>query len=359
MSTCAWGKQLCETVYRTGALTVEAEKKCQLLLEGGLHPEQVLIGTGLVSIEGYTQAIRSLFSVELVRLDEDALALTEWPFAIPEQYADMAQLFEREDQSRVLAVADVWDWPESVWKNVASQAKKRSIEVQSCFLSELQAFQRPAQNNVSIGALAEWGTLFLATASEKKAHAAFLFPLQKEGEVYFDEWKQPETALTVPASLLPTIRVAVEDGPLSQEWRSKEEQMTIGSVLALTHREGATHPLQRLQSFERFWHASHGCLLCVDLDPFARAFVEERAPMREQKDYAWKQTPSFSSMDVTNEEGGLEEIAHRLLAGERVCLFVSEKQLAFFSEIARVGVPLHVLRARRHEGEIAWEFYSF
>ncbi|MDQ5919814.1 MAG: hypothetical protein QG668_541, partial [Patescibacteria group bacterium] len=50
-------KRLLEAAYTRGWLTSDAREKSVFLLEQGLHPEQVLIGTGLLTPSRYSACI--------------------------------------------------------------------------------------------------------------------------------------------------------------------------------------------------------------------------------------------------------------------------------------------------------------
>ena len=100
-----------ETAYCHGFLTCSAKERALLLVEEGLHPEQVLLGTGLLTSSQYSEVVKTCFGVSLepldialFRLDETVSKTTTGTYIVDESGV------------RACCVADVWSVPKATYE---------------------------------------------------------------------------------------------------------------------------------------------------------------------------------------------------------------------------------------------------
>lgn len=333
-SSLVAAKRLLEAAYTRGWLTSSAREKSIFLLEQGLHLEQVLIGTGLLTPSRYSACIEELYGRPLIRLDCEALVL--------EERLSHAALRVR-DESGVVTVyrADAWMSHE--------RAKPRQQEQEQwTFFSDIQRFTR-VKGSIDM-CVAGWfeqlesrGVTEIRFGVQRGHGVALLGP---EERLYSDGLVQKEE--------VPAMQLWFEYGFGSLFWDARRRPGVESDWMEASSRKAA-HPLTKSVLWKTLFDRPQGVVVALEPDIWLTHRLEA-LPEATQKEQFFEE--GLHRIQPQSDEQ--EEWAwHAALQGKPL-FWVDARgtMLARMRLLASAGVPVTVLRRRSHSGGSAWEMYT-
>lgn len=329
-----WAWMLAQAAYERGWLAASAQKKAGLLSEAGLHPEQVFIGTGLLSAEQYATLVERLWKIKLERLDIDT-------YTLKNRAQSAVGVFEAEDEAgeRVVLRVDAWARP---------SVEVSKAPVRHVFFSDvLRWLRQPGVVELSAG---EW----LEAWNEVGGTELHLGVEHGRGVVQTGMEQRSLDDGCIKREEVPALQAWFEAGFGSRDWGAIREPGIESDWLELVAKH-IQHPLTGKQAWEGFLRAPEGVLYVVEPDAWLRrqiaAFDQATHDQRLfQERKTWHTSP------VAAEER--ERVVHGVLAGASLC-WVDDTGSSFgcVRQIAGAGIPVTVVRARSTVHGTAWEVY--
>ncbi len=329
---------LADAAYRRGWLLHATEQKVRFLLERGLHPEQALLGTGLLTLSRYAELAEELFQVALRRLDQDRWVARAVTGELPEGVA-AARSEEGED---VWFVSDPWEPAVEAWRKAVSEP------VLPVFRSDLLRWRRRAEPT-DFAVSAWWQAWRVPGATEARICLE-----RGMGHVWIGPDAEAAPDLTVSQEEVPALQTWFEAGYPSQDWRAKRVPGIESDLLEVVAHE-APHPVARLAGWQSYLKKPHGVLLCLAPD----AWLEARLmPVPEVSDGHELLLETDLRRIRPRDERAREAAAQAALAGIAFCWIEDAPQeTAWIRPLAQAGVPVTVIRRRETLHGSAWEAY--
>lgn len=334
MPSFSWVASLTEAAFLRGWLTRAAQQKVQVLVEQGLHPEQALLGTGLLSVEQYADAAQSCWNIAPIRLDVDAQRVV-----LPPKDDGRSIGIEDEEGKRWYVVADLWETDAKAPKGYALLAT---------FVADIERLTR--RDEALDLATSEW----LDAVEATKSHDLRLGVEHGHGEVLLGTGDHVQESLAVEREEVPALQAWLVHGYGSSHWDARL-RAGLESYWAEAVARHQPHPLQRMPAWQERIQDAYGVLVVVDPDhwtlrhlesvPIAQAFHELLATEHRKR--------VFPRTDAEREEA-----LHAALAGAALCwIEESDENLSFFRQLARLGIPVTMVRHRLTPHGSAWEAY--
>lgn len=338
MPAFAWQRRVWQAAHERGWLASGLEPKLLWLLEQGLHLEQVLLGTGLLTATRYAELAEALWGFSLARLDQDRFARRAVAEPLPGNVAPAVT----EDGQAVWLVADPWEEAVQPWL-------ARSEPGVPVFRSDLLRWRRrPEASDLAVSA---WWRVWQRSAATTEA---LLFLDRGQGAVTFGSTPAFQPDLACARAELPALQTWFEAGLPRQTWQARRLPRLEADAMQLVARHDG-HPAAGFQGWQTFLERPQGILVCVAPDAWLR---ERLAPLR----------PAAALADLFS-EGGLARVepqtpaerewaAQAALAGANLCwLEEAPGDLGWFRPLAKAGVRVTVVRARPTPHGTAWETY--
>ncbi len=331
MNTVAWAKRLMLAAYTRGLLTSVAQQKSLFLVEQGLHPEQVLIGTGLMTPSDYASCVEECFAVALTRLDIEAFTL--------DQVIDEDTFLARDEQGSVLLCAvDAWTReicvPEQaalfpIFRSDSERFFRRKEVLDLCVARWFEMLEAQAATECRLGVLHEQGVVLLGSEEAPYAEGA----LEKEE--------------------VPAMQAWFEYGFGSRFWMTSRRPGLESDWIEASSKH-TVHPLAKSALWKGFLEVPRGVLIAVHPDQWLLHRLEAlpKASSSEEffTDDAHQVCPASPEED---------ELAwHAALQGKPLCWIDHEGGMLTRARLlASAGVPVTVVRRRAHSQGGAWEMY--
>ncbi len=334
MSAARWALMLAQAAYERGWLTSSAQKRAGLLGEAGLHPEQALIGTGLLSAEQYATLVEQLWQIKLERLDIDAYTLKN-----REQSA--AGVFEAENEAgeRVVFRVDAWAHP---------SVHVSKTPVRHIFLSDvLRWLREPGVVELSTS---EW----LEAWNEVGGTELHLGVEHGRGVIQSGMEQRSLDDGCIKSEEVPALQTWFEVGFGSRDWEAIREPGIESDWLELVAKH-AQHPLAGKQAWEGFLRAPKGVLYVVEPDAWLRRKIAAFEQVIHDQMLFQQHKTCHASPATTQDQ---ERFFHGALAGASLC-WVDETGSSFgcVRQLAGAGIPVTVVRSRSTVHGTAWEVY--
>lgn len=333
MSARSWASQLAQAAYERGWLTSAAQKKSLMLIESGLHPEQVFIGMGLLSAQQYAECVQMCWGITIERLDMDAWSI------VGSSLSDGVIEGENESGERQAFRADGWD----------STSALSVKNVKDVYYSDLiQWCRQPEPVDLSVS---EW----LEAWSTVDATEVRLGVEQHRGVVQAGVTRTYLDDGCIKPEEVPALQAWFEGGFGSRDW-SSERTLGIESDWLVLVAKHSRHPLKSLEAWQTFLEKPLGVLYLIDPDEWLRRQVSHLAELRNHSE-VFQSTGLYRCEPQSAAE---REVAlHSALAGTAVC-WVDEggASAMLLRQLAAAGIPVKLVRGRATNHGTAWEVYQ-
>ncbi len=338
MSALAPRFALTDAAYRRGWLLRATEQKARFLLEQGLHPEQVLLGTGLLTLAQYAELVEERFQVRLERVDQDRWTARAVAGAIPDGVAAATS----EDGEPGWLVSDPWEPAIAHWRKAITEP------VFPVFRSDLLRWSRQA--TPTDFAVSAWWRAWQARAATE----ARICLERGVGHVWVGPDAEPAADLTVSKEELPALQAWFEAGYPSRAGRVSRIPGVESDLLQVVMHE-APHPLARLVGWQAYLKEPRGVLLCLAPD----AWLEARlTPVPEVSNGHELLAEAELRRVHPRDERTREAAAQAALAGVAFCWVEdAPEETAWIRPLAQAGVPITIVRRRETLHGSAWEAY--
>lgn len=333
MPSRSWASQLAQAAYERGWLTSAARSKSLMLIESGLHPEQVFIGMGLLSAQQYAECVQACWGITLERLDVDA-----WSMVGP-SLSDGVIEGENESGERQVFRADGWD----------SSSVLSAKNVKDVYYSDLIQWRRqPDPVDLSVS---EW----LEAWSTVDATEVRLGVEQHQGVVQAGVTRTYLDDGCIKPEEVPALQTWFEGGFGSRDW-SSERMLGIESDWLILVAKHSRHPLKSLEAWQAFFEKPQGVLYLVDPDEWLRRQVSQLVELRDHREAFQPAKPYRCEPRSAAEQ---EVALHSALAGTAVC-WVDEggASTGLLRQLAAAGIPVVLVRGRATHHGTAWEVYK-
>lgn len=333
----AWTETILEAAYQRGWLLRSVQEKLRFLIEGGLHVEQALLGTGLLTVSQYVELIQGAFGLTLGRLDQDRFTRAASKAELP----DGVERATDEDGKAFLLVSDGWRWQDERW--FKDKAPKLFV-----LRSDILRWKRTA-GPVDLAVSPWWEAL-----SKHRATEARIALERGKGEVWIGADAKASPGLELDREELPALQAWFEAGYPQREWRAKRLPGTESDVLEATHLANA-HPLERLNVWRAFLSRPQGVMVCVAPDAWLEREIEH---LPEPQAHAEHWTIGSLVRVRPQTEHDREVAWHAALSGAAICWIEDVPQeLDWMRSLAQAGISVHVVRSRHTPHGTAWEGY--
>ncbi|MBP9747834.1 hypothetical protein KBD13_02785 [Patescibacteria group bacterium] len=327
-------KRLLEAAYTRGWLTSDAREKSVFLLEQGLHPEQVLIGTGLLTPSRYSACIEEAYGRALVRVDHEALVL--------EERLDDAALRVRDESGRVLLYrADAW----------MSREHARFGEQEGeywTFLSDIQRFTR-VKDPVDM-CVAGW-----FEELESRGVTEIRFGVQRgHGVVLLGSEERLHREGLVQKEEVPAMQLWFEYGFGSLFWDARRRAGIESDWMEASARKAA-HPLTKSVLWKTLFDRPRGVVVALEPDMWLTHRLEVLPEVTQEEQFFEEGLHRIAPQSAEQEEWAW----HAALQGKSL-FWVDARgtMLARARLLASAGVPVTVLRRRPQPAGSTWEMYT-
>ncbi len=312
MDTLAWPRILLEAAHARGFLTRMAKERALLLIEEGLHPEQALLGTGLLTRSQYGELVKVCFQTNILSLD-------------------MSETHERSSLR-----ADAW------------VSKDASLGVPVLRSDVERYFRRHDPLDLSVA----WWLEKLAAHRVTEARIGLE---QGQGVVLLGSEQRLEPTLTLSREEVPAVQAWLETGYGSKAWHASREEGLEGDWLTLVSRQ-ENHPLTSRTTWKTWFARPQGMVFVIQPDAWLLHELSQLSVLQQQ-------TPVFDAPRMTRvvspNEQERELALHTVFAGCPVC-WVDEdaRVLQDARPLAKRGIPVRVIRRRPTCCGSAWELYT-
>lgn len=336
MSSYAWVGALAQAAYERGWLTLSAKKKAQAIVEAGLHPEQALIGTALLSVDQYAAIVKGLWGIELCRLDQESYVLRR------RRGKDIC-LIEAENARGEEVIIHVDGWTQS------ASEKYGNHPVIDTFRSDVLRWLR--QKTPIDLSTSEW----LKQWSEIEATELRLGVEHRVGVVRVGVGQSVLDDGCIRAEEVPALQTWFEAGYGSRSWRMKRKQ-GIESDWAELIANHDRHPLAKVQTWKTFLRQPKGILYVVEPDEWLRGKLEHLEAIEEYSTLFHSKKLCRVHPSSSHER---ETAFHGALSGISFC-WIDEmgESMSLMRALAKAHIPVIVVRGRPTAHGIGWETYT-
>lgn len=322
-----------------GWLSHAVQAKVQIMMEQGLHPEQALIGTGIVSIEQYGEALSRVFDVPFVR---KTAASVRHASLIDEQTLARAHAFvaDRDPSSALVAFADPSDPQALHIVDQALQKKGISLVPAATLWSDLRPqHTTPPPSVASLRRSLEHSLSQSGASVFEIGHIDSGWHTHHEGLFEHDAvWQRTHGSTATPA-----LAMHLTKHPL-HGWQLEATTTSHGTMVRLErgepHAQGA-HPLDWSQSMQRLVKEGQGVLVIIHADKATEALLSHRFPQAE----AGAQWRSSAQPHVyrMRREDQQEEVLHAILSGRSAVVLQQNDDLEWVRSMPSLGVSVSCL----------------
>lgn len=329
---------LSDAAYRRGWLLRATERKVRFLIERGIHPEQALLGTGLLTLSQYVELVEGAFGLTLERLDQDRWSARGVSGELPEG----VEAAVSEEGEAGWLVSDPWEDAVSVWRRTVSGP------MYFVFRSDLLRWRR--RSEPTDFAVSAWWRMWQGVGITE----ARICVEQGAGHVWVGPDAEPASTLALAKEEVPALQTWFEAGFPRQAWKGTRILGVEGDLLEVVAHEAA-HPLARLAGWQEFLRKPRGILVCLAPD----AWLEARlAAVPEVADPHHLFAHELLRRIHPRDPQGRELASQAALAGVSFCWMEdAPEETAWIRPLAQAGVPVLVVRRRETLHGSAWEAY--
>lgn len=335
-----------------GLLNAKTEKKVHTLLDQGLHPEQALIGTGLVPVNRYGEVVEQVFGVPFIRISRSSGVSNT--LIDPELLSkSRAVLVEHRPKAAIVAFADPSDKSAVDFVQRGLREKDVALTLAVTLWSDLRS--RGAASH-SIGSRRR----FLQRAWDRSGVHAFELSHGLGRDVHVHAEARDIPSFSLDSSHLSALALHLDrkQRGMSFDWDVNSTYLSHGVVLSGRRRResfSSHHPLGWSKAFTMFFKQPRGVLVCVGMDALLKGFFRTQ-PISFADAFSSRRAGSRPVMyDLARADQ--EEVLHAVVAG-RPILLVSSMVPVWLSKVASIGLPVHVLERHVVPSGMSWSSYS-
>jgi hypothetical protein len=334
----SWTQALLEAAYRRGWLVRSVQGKVTFLLDQGLHIEQALLGTGLLTMSQYADLVQEQFGYTLQRLDQDAWTLAATSMPLPE---GAAAAIDEQKVSAVL-VSDPWIWKESAWF-------KRASNVLPVFRSDILRWLRHKEP-VDFAMSAWWEAL-----SQHEVTEARLLVHEGKGEVWLGSGTYPDPELALSREEVPALQAWLEVGFPQTAWTTTRIAGAESDIVEMVH-TSRHHPLAGMTLWQTFLQEPKGVLAILSPDAWLERALQH---LPDGGNHATLFTSAQLVRIRPLNDQDREAAHHAALTGCPLCWIEdAPSDHTWMRTLAQAGVPVHVIRSRQTAHGATWEAYT-
>lgn len=344
----AFLERLLHVLTSRGQLGSRGHDRVHTLVEQGIHPEQILVGGGIISPEAYRLLLGELTGFGM-RDRENITHVSELPEGFIRETMHRFQVapLGREEGKWVLGYASPWD--QGARSRIDALGKKNGWEQDPVVLLK-----------------ADWNDLFSQGATTSPVHVRIAREAQEDPSSFQIRWYfDPQHSLphsadsrifsrVVPSAYLPALgrRLRRRCGS-SVTLRHEERGSAIQVHYPAVHTD---HPANWLQQSPSSEGVFPGLLVFLGTDPLFQQAVAQSS------------LHTLSSFDKLREEEAVrvsrpgpedrELITHVVMAGKPATVHIPVLTDPWWEKLAEAGVPVRVIHKRvLPEGE-SWVSYE-
>lgn len=337
-------------------VSTRALEKARSLLRHGLHPEQALIGTGLLTPEAYGEILSRIFDLPFVRLMDGRRSGDRHLLDAEMIRAQRIHLLERDGRSLQIGFVDP-----CAWHVVEGELATQGFHVAPAVIlwSEWRRWYPPrVEASFSIADVAR----ALETYAEHHAmHHLQVFAHGSEVKIHADAPGQRlhpvfEAPRLTPA-LLPAFALYLSREAPARGWQVTSTMTTHGQAIHLTRKQpfaAATHPFDWMQTFTSIAGGTHRFILILDADPYVRARLLERFPHAVSPEH-WRRAAQTPHIYDGSQEEEREWAWQAALQGQPVIALASSAHEEWWKPVVEAHLPIQRISAQRHPEGVAWE----
>jgi hypothetical protein len=339
MSAPSFVPALLATGVKNGWITPSLAAKASALVELGLHPEQALLGTGLLSVDQYGELLSGMMELPFQRVAPRQASF----LADPNRFAVVTLAG---NEGLVFGFFDPTD-------RAARAAAERTAEQEGVpFLGKavLWSDVRPSSSSRrSAGSM--WRSLRVAADRAQAFHLRLQPALRRVDALHGFHLSAPRLDQYSTAAF-PALRARLLRRSESHGWRL--DASPLGLTLVRHEDADGAHPTGWTQAWSAFRAHPEGVLLLVDPDPFAAQALVSNWP-QVQGVPSRRETDAVSWTDARTDEGK-EWVLQAALRDEPV-VAISDSA-AWLTPVTSAGVPVRVLEATHTSRGTAWSAYA-
>lgn len=335
-----------------GHLGPRARARVFSLLSHGLHPEQVLIGAGVVSLQEYRTLLKEL------------TGLSVEPVNAPGVFPDG---LSREESRRLFVVPIAQEG--DIWRIGYVEPWNQSTRERIQALAQAHAWQEDPKTLL----FSEWRRLYPAPSSTLRHHLRLArsvratqggVPLQ---QTWFVDAFHPRTQLqdprlaqrSLPGSQLPALARRLQRDARRQDVIIELKATEYGPVIVV-HREveeGHDHPTSWMQTLLTLQQQpQEGLSLLLGVDPHFSALMRGASTGEATNLESWREDELIRLTRPKPEQQ--EELIHAIIAGKKAIVHIPHPQEPWWEALHEAGVPVRVIHKQLlPEGE-SWVSYS-
>ncbi len=340
-----------------GWLTPKTAQKTRVLLEHGLHPEQVLIGTGLMTPDQYGEALTHIFDIPFIRRATLSRSTRRAPRLDADWLsAQRAVMMDEEVSTLLVAFADPSDT--KAVKAVASAVQAHGLELVPAVT--LWSDIRPAY------------TPPLAAISHVRRHLQYHLDQASTShlEVGSDRhgWHlshesiqalEPDLITHPPASAPAlTLHLLRHGQQAFTDWKLSHHPTSHGAILTLKRQKDQAaqmHPLDWSQTLEMFTRHPQGVLVFVASgQDVLQVQAEQRGWLHQEEGAHWRTQPGLPAIYQVEEKESQEEALHAALSGRPVVAYQKTSDVRWAEPLQYAHIPVSILERHVVPNGMAW-----
>lgn len=327
----SFSKSVLEQGVKDGAIGAGDLEAIHLLAEQGIHPEQVLVGGGMVARNRYAEWLSKASgwpvadvlpdtTTELKGLDESLIERGVLPILVTKKAAEVA----------------FTDPEAGLVEQVRQMALKSSKEFRPAVMLIAEFRKRVPWKDKLMHPVRTLKQLF-KEADRRGSHQIRLLPSDDSWHAFFDSGDGD--AVSLPMRYASSMRMRMQRFGSKSGWHVQASRSGSEPVLFLVRRKGSgRHPLEWSSLL-----ASNQDGLTVVISPDAFAARQLAGKMEE----------GIKAFDA-DQEDDREMAVHEALAGHPAYAFASQDG-DWYVPVLQAGIPLHIVRGHRSPDGIAWE----
>ncbi|MBP6945105.1 hypothetical protein KBD61_05305 [Patescibacteria group bacterium] len=340
-----------------GWLTPKTVQKTRVLLEHGLHPEQALIGTGLMTPDQYGEALTHMFDIPFTR----RVALPRSARRAPRLDADWlveqrAVMIDEDVSTLLVAFADPSD--AKAVKAVASAVQAHGLELVPAVTlwSDVRPAYTPPLATVSSIRRQLQNRLDHASTSHVEIGCdTHGWHVSHQSVQALDRDLITHSPASAPALAMHLLRHRER---AFADWSISHSATSHGAVLTLKRQEdqaAQTHPLDWSQAFEVFTQHPEGMLIFVASgQDLVQARAEQQGWLLEKEEAHWRTQPDLPAVYQVEEEEYQEEAVHAALSGRPVVAYQKTPDVRWAEPLQYAHIPVSILQRHVVPNGMAW-----
>lgn len=340
-----------------GWITPKTVQKTRILLEHGLHPEQALIGTGLVTPDQYGEALTHLFDIPFAR----PAARSKFVGSLPRLDRDWlvkqrAVMLDQDVSTLLVAFADPSDVKAMKAVTSAVQAHGLRLVPAVTLWSDIRPTKEPLSATMrSIRRQLQHHLDHAATSHVEMGADANGWHVSHESVQCLDKDLIPHPPSSSSALTLHLLR---QKESSFSDWSIVLHPTSHGAVLSLKRQAknaSQAHPLEWSQIFEAFTQHPEGVLVFVSSGvDLLQTQAEQYGWLQKKEAVHWRTQPNIPAIYCAEEEAEQEEAMHAALSGRPVVAYQQTSDLRWIEPLQHALVPISVLERHAVPNGMAW-----